>query len=116
MLIVYSGALLNSKGLPELQHVIHQSSRNNSQLHFLIIGYPTNDLAAFLADHQLQEVCTLTGQVEFEKLPAYLSLADIALDTKNSAAGEGSGKMLNYLACGLPVIAFDGDNNREFST
>ena len=44
----------------------------------------------------------------------YLLCSDIAIDPKNSDAGEGSGKMLNYLAAGLPVIAFDTANNREF--
>ncbi|MGK0375638.1 MAG: glycosyltransferase involved in cell wall biosynthesis, partial [Arenicella sp.] len=53
-------------------------------------------------------------QVAFEKLPSYLQLADIAIDPKFSDAGEGSGKMLNYLACGLPVLAFDSQNNRDF--
>ena len=30
------------------------------------------------------------------------------------SAGEGSGKILNYMAAGLPVVAFDSPNNRNF--
>jgi glycosyltransferase involved in cell wall biosynthesis len=111
---VYSGALLNAKGLGELKQLIKQTNAQTNAVHFLIIGYPIENLRDYLQQHELYECCCITGQIEFEKLPRYLALADIAIDPKNSDAGEGSGKMLNYLACSLPVVAFDGDNNREF--
>lgn len=113
-IVVYSGALLNSKGLNELKQVILDCSKQSSELHFLIIGYPTENLSPFLDENDLSAHCTLTGQIDFEKLPSYLSIASIAIDPKNSDAGEGSGKMLNYLAAGLPVVAFDSLNNLEF--
>jgi glycosyltransferase involved in cell wall biosynthesis len=112
-LVVYSGALLDSKGLEELKQII-LAHKEQSKRHFLIIGYPTEDLSAFLEEQQLKELCTLTGQLDFSELHKYLYLADIAIDPKHSSAGEGSGKMLNYLACGLPVVAFDSQNNRDF--
>lgn len=112
VLVIYSGALLASKGLDELKTVI--KSADQEQVHFIIVGYPTVNLMPFLREQNLLDCCTLTGQIEFEQLGDYLSLADIALDPKNSDAGEGSGKMLNYLAAGLPVLAFDTANNREF--
>ncbi len=111
-IVVYSGALLDGKGLRELKEVI--SGNQNSDVHFLIIGYPTENLAQFLKEKNLVDHCTLTGRIPFESLPDYLSTADIAIDPKLSDAGEGSGKMLNYLACGLPVLAFDTQNNRDF--
>lgn len=111
--IVYSGALLASKGLNELKQLISLLG-NKANFHFLIVGYPVDDLEDYLQQHKLTEFCTLTGQVEFEKLPSLLKLADIAVDPKMSDAGEGSGKMLNYLACALPVIAFNNLNNQEF--
>jgi len=113
---LYSGALINSKGLNELKALILASSKNSaeqSDIHFLIIGFPVDDLESFINVNHLQN-CTLVGRVQFEELPLYLSLADIAIDPKRSDAGEGSGKMLNYLAAGLPVVAFDTENNREF--
>jgi glycosyltransferase involved in cell wall biosynthesis len=110
---VYSGALLDSKGLTELKELIKLS--DEGRIHFLIIGYPTEDLSEFLARENLSDRCTLTGQVDFDRLPQLLSACDIAIDPKNSSAGEGSGKMLNYLACGLPIVAFDTTNNQEFS-
>ncbi|RBP49624.1 glycosyltransferase family 4 protein [Arenicella xantha] len=112
-IIVYSGALLDSKGLQELKDVI-VGCQKVAALHWLIIGYPTGSLRLFLREHGLESSCTLTGQVDFETLPNLLRLADIAIDPKLSNAGEGSGKMLNYLASGLAVAAFDTQNNREF--
>ena len=113
-LIVYSGALLPAKGLAELQALILESQANNCDVHFLIIGYPTTNLEEFLTQNSLASSCSLLGQVPFEQLQPLLGSADIAVDPKNFDAGEGSGKMLNYIACGLPVLAFDTQNNRSF--
>lgn len=113
-IVVYSGALLDSKGLAELKQLLLSCAPDSDRLHFLVIGYPTENLQPFLQTHDLQEMVTLTGQIPFEQLPDYLSLADIAIDPKNSEAGEGSGKMLNYLAAGLPVVAYRTANNLEF--
>lgn len=112
-IVVYSGALLDAKGLVELKQII-LANKGNTNLHFLIIGYPIEKLSHFLDSKQLTERCTLTGQLDFSDLHKHLYLADIAIDPKCSSAGEGSGKMLNYLACGLPVVAFDSQNNRDF--
>ena len=112
-LVVYSGALLDSKGLVELQQLI-LSCADFKEIKFLCIGYPVENLQSFLSDNNLQDSCFLTGQVDFAKLPEYLSIADIAIDPKLSNAGEGSGKMLNYMAAGLAIAAFDTANNREF--
>lgn len=110
---VYSGALLNGKGLGELKQLL-LLSKDQANIHFLIIGYPTDNILPFLEQNQLLNKVTLTGQVAFEQLPALLSLANIAIDPKAGDAGEGSGKMLNYLACALPVLAFNTPNNKNF--
>lgn len=110
---VYSGALLDGKGLNELKELVLRS-RESRNLHFLIIGYPVENLKPFLIENELNERCTLTGQIPFSSLPSLLGLAEFAIDPKFSDAGEGSGKMLNYLASGLPVLAFDTTNNRNF--
>ncbi len=113
VIATYSGALLDGKGLNELKELMLLSS-NIESVHFLIIGYPTEDLELFITEHQLSHQCTLTGRVPFESLASLLGVADIAIDPKHGDSGEGSGKMLNYLASGLPVLAFDTQNNRDF--
>ena len=54
-----------------------------------------------------------TGAVAFEDAPLYLVLGDIAVAPKISAT-EGSGKLLTYMAAGLPVVAFDTPVHREY--
>jgi glycosyltransferase involved in cell wall biosynthesis len=113
-IVVYTGALLAGKGLMELQQLIKLACAKSMKPHFLIVGYPVEAMQSFVAENDLASRVTLTGQVEFQKLPELLAIADIAVDPKNSDSGEGSGKLLNYLASGLPVLAFDTTNNRDF--
>lgn len=112
--VVYSGALHKSKGLAELKKLILSCRKLADEMHFLIIGYPKENLKPFLKKMELSKMCSMTGRIDFNKLPLYLEVADIAIDPKYSDAGEGSGKMLNYMASGLPVVAFNGANNRRF--
>lgn len=112
--IVYSGALLDSKGLIELKQLILKSRDLAESVHFLIIGYPTENIELFLDENQLQHLCTLTGKLDFDVLADHLALGTIAIDPKNSDAGEGSGKLLNYMANSMAVVAFDTTNNRVF--
>jgi glycosyltransferase involved in cell wall biosynthesis len=45
--------------------------------------------------------------------PQHLALGDIAVAPKLSAT-EGSGKILNYMAMSLPVVAYDSPVSREY--
>ena len=47
-------------------------------------------------------------------LPQYLYLADLAVDPKLDDAGEASGKIINYMGAALPIVCFEGPNNRRF--
>ncbi|HJX01781.1 MAG TPA: glycosyltransferase, partial [Candidatus Humimicrobiaceae bacterium] len=40
--------------------------------------------------------------------------SDIAVEPKIDKAGEASGKVINYMGAGLPVVCFEGKNNRRF--
>jgi glycosyltransferase involved in cell wall biosynthesis len=44
--------------------------------------------------------------------PTYLALGDIAVSPKLSET-EGNGKLLNYIAMGLPTVTFDTAVSRE---
>jgi glycosyltransferase involved in cell wall biosynthesis len=52
--------------------------------------------------------------VDYFKLPDYLKIGDVAVDPKPDAAGEASGKIINYMGGGLPVACYDNANNRRF--
>ena len=113
IVVVYSGSLLPSKGLHELHKIMQALLQQRNDVHFLIIGYPTDETEYFLTKNKLRGRCSVIGRVPYEELPGYLKIADIGVDPKNSDAGEGSGKIVNYMAANLPVVCFDTDNNRE---
>lgn len=112
--VIYSGALLQSKGLPQLLEVLEKLLSRRTGVRVVLVGYPTEEVAAYLDVRGFGERCELTGRVSYENLPGHLADADIGLDPKLPGAGEGSGKVLNYMAAGLPVVAFDSPNNRDF--
>ena len=53
-----------------------------------------------------------TGRVPYADAPEMLRVLDIAVAPKRSES-EGNGKVLNYMAAGLPVVAYDGPVARE---
>jgi glycosyltransferase involved in cell wall biosynthesis len=50
--------------------------------------------------------------VPYEQLPLHLSLVDVAVSAKRSAS-EANGKLLNYMAMGLPAVAYETPVARE---
>ncbi len=111
--VIYSGGLTESKGLQNLLGAVHESIRRKLPLKFQIIGYPTEVVRDYVATHGLESHCEISGKVPFEELSRHLGMADIALEPKAEGSGEASGKVINYMAAGLPVICFDTPNNRE---
>lgn len=113
-IVVYSGALLKSKGLAELGEVLLIAQQRQLGCYFLIVGYPTEEMENFVREQHLQDHCRLAGRVPYEELPRYLAAATVALEPKLSGSGEASGKLMNYLGAGLPVVCFATENNRRF--
>jgi glycosyltransferase involved in cell wall biosynthesis len=56
---------------------------------------------------------TFTGRVSYHDAARYLALGDVAVAPKLSMT-EGLGKLLNYMAVGLPTVAFDTPVAREY--
>ncbi|MEI6775525.1 MAG: glycosyltransferase family 4 protein [Chloroflexales bacterium] len=79
--------------------------------HFLLMGYPFEDrYRARAAELGVSTRVTIPGRIDYTKAARYLSLGDIAVSAKLTRM-EGNGKLLNYLACGLPSVAFDLPGN-----
>jgi glycosyltransferase involved in cell wall biosynthesis len=112
LVVVYSGALKPIKGLDALHAVIAESARRALPVHFLIVGYPVEATRRFICAEGLDPRCSLAGRVPFDQLSEYLALADMAIEPKPAGSGEASGKLINYMAAGLPVACFDTPNNR----
>lgn len=110
---VCTGSRLAAKGRRALEEIILEGRNRDLPGHFLVVGYPEEEMEEFVATHGLEDFCTVTGRVTFEELSKYLSLGSVAVEPKDGESGEASGKLLNYMAAGLPVVSFDTENNRS---
>lgn len=110
--VAYTGSLLPGKGVDLLHDVLLQLADRKPAVHVLLVGYPTENTAKLLRRYELTEQVTLAGQVPYDELPRYLAAADVALEPKPVGAGEASGKLVSYMAAGLPVVCGDYPTNR----
>mgnify|MGYP006427370571 FL=1 len=112
---IYSGSLLPIKGLDVLKKLILTVTGRRHDICFLLLGYPTAEMEAFVAEHQISAQVALTGRIAFESLPGYLLLGNAGIEPKHSVSGEGSGKLLHYMAAGLALAAFPTEHNLSFA-
>ena len=112
--VVYLGLLAEYQGIDLLLQAAVHLLEARSGVHFLIMGFPNVQPYQKMAERLgFAEHVTFTGRIPYEEAPSYLALGDVAVAPKISAT-EGSGKLLNYMAMGLPVVAFDTPVSREY--
>jgi glycosyltransferase involved in cell wall biosynthesis len=112
--VLYTGALLSSKGVNNFFNAIPFVLEKEPRAFFLVVGYPVEDSQKMVQDLGVAEHCLFVGKVDYFQLPDYLKIGDVAVDPKVDAAGEASGKIINYMGGGLPVACYDNDNNHRF--
>jgi glycosyltransferase involved in cell wall biosynthesis len=111
--IVYLGLLNKYQGIDVLLEAIKILAEQRDDLHFLVMGYPNVEYYQQLAkEKHIDSLITFTGRIPYLESVKYLCLGDIAISPKISRT-EANGKLLNYMACGLPTIAFDSLINRQ---
>jgi len=113
--VVYLGLLADYQGIPQLLQAAAWLRARDYAVSFLLGGFPgVEHYRRQAADLGLtpQDV-VFTGKVPYETAPQHLALGDIAIAPKLSAT-EGSGKILNYMAMSLPVVAYDSPVSREY--
>ncbi|MEJ2058334.1 MAG: glycosyltransferase family 4 protein, partial [Desulfofustis sp.] len=81
---------------------------------FVLVGYPKHAVEKHIGRTGVGDRVILPGEVDYAELGLWLASADLAVDPKISGSGEASGKILHYMAAGLPVVCFDTENNRAF--
>lgn len=113
-LVVYLGLLTDYQGIPDLIEAAFHLKQAGHAIHFLVMGFPNVAYYKDLAEgYGVSDCVTFTGKLPYDLAPLYLSAGDIAITAKVSAT-EGSGKLLNYMALGLPVVAYDTPVHREY--
>jgi glycosyltransferase involved in cell wall biosynthesis len=110
----YLGALTDYQGVPVLLRAAQRMvCHSKPPPHFLIMGYP--DVERYRAEAAalgIAQHITFTGRIPYDEARAYLSACDVAVSPKLSQT-EANGKLLNYAAVGLPIVASDTPINRE---
>jgi len=111
---VFLGLLNSYQGVDLLLDAVSaMKSKWGAKIHFLIMGYPSVELyQARSAALGVEDCVTFPGRIPYEDAPKYLNLGDIAVAPK-IAATESNGKVVDYMACGLPTVALDTATNRE---
>lgn len=112
--IAYLGLLAEYQGTDLLLQAMQRIRQTHPNAYLLLMGFPRVDYYQSVA-HQLgiADRVIFTGRVPYGEAPAYLRLGDIAAAPKLSLT-EGAGKLLNYMALGLPTVAFDTSVAREY--
>ena len=111
--VAYIGLLAPYQGTDKLIEAARIVVEQRPDIHFLIMGYPDVTSYRALAESLgVGDHVTLPGRIMYRDLHAYLALGDIAVAPKMSET-EGAGKISNYLAMGLPVVAFDTPVSHE---
>ncbi len=109
----FLGALAEYQGVSILLEAIPHIVKKQKQVHFLIMGYPNVEYYQKKAEAlKIEQYVTFTGKIAYEDAPQYLSLCDIGVSPKLFGT-EANGKLLNYMAMGLPVVASDTPVNRQ---
>ncbi len=112
-IIAYLGGLSPHKGVDILLESFPLVLKDVPNAFLLLMGYPNEEhYKQKVKEMGLEASVRVTGKVLYEDAPRYLRLGDIAVAPKRSQT-EANGKIYNYMATGLPTIAFDTIMNRE---
>lgn len=112
--VVYLGLLADYQGVGALLDAAAQILVRGADVHFLIMGYPGAERYVQQARKMgIYERVSFPGRIPYEQIARWLAVGDVAVAPKLSQS-EGNGKILNYMATGLPVVAFDNPVSRDY--
>ncbi len=113
-LIVYLGLLAEYQGTSLLLEAMQRILAQHPDVYLLLMGFPgVEHYRRRAVELGIAHAVTFTGRVPYDAAPRYVALGDVAVAPKLSVT-ESAGKLLNYMAAGLPTVAFDTPVAREY--
>ena len=106
-IVLYMGSFFYFSGLPE---VIREFAKSAFDEHLVLIGGGEQDeeLREMVENLGVKDKVTFTGFIDFEDLPSYLKMADVAMNPMQlSLVADAAipNKVIQYLASGLKVVS-----------
>ncbi len=114
LIAAYTGALVPNKGTSYLYEAMRQVLSARKDVFFIIGGFPAEEMRQFITENNFGGQVRVVNPLDYFDLPEILSASDIGIDPKDSSTHQASGKILQYMAAGLPVVCFDRPNNRNY--
>ncbi|MCL5996020.1 MAG: glycosyltransferase family 4 protein [Chloroflexi bacterium] len=112
--VVFLGLLARHQGIQCIIEAAAILKATGRRVRWLVMGYPgVSQWQQTASAHGVGEDLIFTDRVPYDNAPHMLALGDIAIAPKLSLT-EGSGKILNYMAMGLPTVAFDTPAQVEY--
>ncbi len=110
--VVYLGLLAEYQGTSLLIEAADQLLERHPDMYVIVAGYPGVDkYAAIAARSQHANRMLFPGRIAYRDAPSLLAAGDVAAAPKRSTT-EGNGKLFNYMAMQLPIVAIDTPANR----
>lgn len=113
-IFIYSGAMVLNKGINYLLEAIAEICAQRDDVFFVLAGFPPEGVLEFVATKKLEKTMRVISPLNYFDLPKLLSACDVGIDPKDSSTKQASGKILQYMGAGLPVVCFDRENNRNY--
>lgn len=115
LVFVYAGAFIANKGIGFLLEAIAEMKRCGcDQAFFVLAGWPGDQIEGRIQELGISDIVRVITPLRYFDLPKLLSVCDVAVDPKDSSTLQASGKILQYMAAGLPVVCFDRKNNHYY--
>jgi glycosyltransferase involved in cell wall biosynthesis len=111
-IVGYLGLLNEYQGVGVLLSAAKAVLDERDDAHFLVMGYPKVEHYRRRAEELgIADHVTFTGRLPYASARDYLAACDVGVSAKQDVT-EANGKLLDYMAVGIPVVASDTAVNR----
>ncbi|MCD6149861.1 glycosyltransferase family 4 protein [bacterium] len=114
IIVVYTGSFIANKGIGYLLEAVPEIAKKNKNIYFVLAGFPAGEVKEYTRKNNLENRVKLISPLSYFDLPKILKAGDIGVDPKDSSVRQASGKILQYMGAGLPVVCFNRANNRKY--
>lgn len=101
-------------GVAAVAHLVHTIGRTDCAFTFVGVGDAVADAERLVAEHRLEPWVSFPGWAERDEVFDYLSTADLGIET-NLEPFVSPVKAMEYMAFGLPFVAFDVAETRALA-